>query len=169
MEKSAIRGGTNVEDTTRVQVEATGDEGVNDTSEVAASGDEEVKDTSGTAASGDEGVKDTSEADVSSEKGDNAERTTNVEEVRQVTFEGAEQTAEGEDETVKSKLKDPHKLLARSQSIDDSVRKSPGFCFITRPDLYKFAKVSNYHFNVLPLPCTVEPQYNDHIHVLAKN
>lgn len=72
------------------------------------------------------------------------------EDSRRVTFGGA---MEGEDETVKSKrdeeeggveqsAKGKHKQLGRSRSVDDWVRKSPGFLFITRPDLYKFAKVS---------------------------
>ena len=62
------------------------------------------------------------------------------------------QPIEGEEETVKSKLKDSEGeataadeeslILTRKGSIEESVRQSPGFCFITRPDLYKFAKVS---------------------------
>lgn len=72
------------------------------------------------------------------------------EETKRVTFEG---TAEGEDEKVKSKpenedateqsSKGKRRPLVRSHSVEDSVRKTPGFKFITRPDLYKFAKVSN--------------------------
>ena len=71
------------------------------------------------------------------------------EETKQVTFE---ETAEGEDERVKSKPEDgegaeqsdkgKRRPLVRSHSVEDSVRKTPGFKFITRPDLYKFAKVS---------------------------
>ena len=66
------------------------------------------------------------------------------------------QPIEGEEETVKSKLKDNEGeatadpddvrqslMLTRKGSIEESVRQSPGFCFITRPDLYKFAKVSS--------------------------
>ena len=33
------------------------------------------------------------------------------------------------------------RLLSRQDSIDEDLRQSPGFMFITRPDLYKFAKV----------------------------
>ena len=68
-------------------------------------------------------------------------------------------SVEVEDETVKSKVDDngrgeeassdrhsedtPHSLVrTRTESVEESVRQSPGFCFITRPDLYKFAKVS---------------------------
>lgn len=71
------------------------------------------------------------------------------EETKQVTFE---EMAEGKDERVKTKPEDgdgaelPNKgkrrPLVRSHSVEDSVRKTPGFKFITRPDLYKFAKVS---------------------------
>lgn len=32
--------------------------------------------------------------------------------------------------------------VMRTKSIDDDLRESPAFKFITRPDLYKFAKVS---------------------------
>ena len=34
----------------------------------------------------------------------------------------------------------PH--VERLQSIDDELRSSPGFKFITRPDLYQYAQVS---------------------------
>lgn len=64
-------------------------------------------------------------------------------------------SVEGKEERVKSKLMDSkeeeasseHDLqqslaMTRKGSIEESVRQSPGFCFITRPDLYKFAKVS---------------------------
>ena len=78
-------------------------------------------------------------------------------------------STEGEGEIVKSKMEDkeekeekaatadhggeggddsamhPSLALTRKGSIEDTVRQSPGFCFITRPDLYKFAKVSCYH------------------------
>ena len=75
-------------------------------------------------------------------------------------------STEGEGEIVKSKMEDkeekeeataehggeegedsavhPSLALTRKGSIEDTVRESPGFCFITRPDLYKFAKVSCY-------------------------
>ena len=85
----------------------------------------------------------TAEIKISGAAGDegvNTEKGSRSEEVKQVTFESED--GDEEDETVKSK--DGHLLLARTRSVDDSVRKSPGFCFITRPDLYKFAKVSNY-------------------------
>lgn len=70
---------------------------------------------------------------------------------------------EGEEETVKSKMENKEEeeatadhggeggedsamqqslALTRKGSIEETVRQSPGFCFITRPDLYKFAKVS---------------------------
>lgn len=70
------------------------------------------------------------------------------------------QSTEGEEEgIVRSKLKDSKEeeegatapdsedlhqsmALTRKGSIEETVRQSPGFCFITRPDLYKFAKVS---------------------------
>ena len=85
----------------------------------------------------------TAEIETSSAAGDegvNTEKGSRSEEVKQVTFE-SEDGDEEDENAVKSK--DGHLLLARTRSVDDSVRKSPGFCFITRPDLYKFAKVSN--------------------------
>ena len=36
-----------------------------------------------------------------------------------------------------------HVMLSRLDSVSDEVRKSPGFQFLTRADLYKFAKVSD--------------------------
>ena len=36
-----------------------------------------------------------------------------------------------------------HMMLSRVESVSDEVRRSPGFLFLTRPDLYKFAKVKN--------------------------
>ena len=35
-----------------------------------------------------------------------------------------------------------HMVLSREASVTEEVQRSPGFRFLTRPDLYKFAKVS---------------------------
>ena len=40
-----------------------------------------------------------------------------------------------------SESTDGVKAFARISSVDEQLRESPGFKFITRPDLYKFAKV----------------------------
>ena len=77
------------------------------------------------------------------------------EEGERVKVEEKEQSIEGEDERVKSKLdsrlssgqlptgeeEEAGGFLGRSQSVEEAVRQAPGFQFITRPDLYKFAKV----------------------------
>ena len=44
--------------------------------------------------------------------------------------------------------------LTRVSSVDPNLKDSPAFKFITRPDLYKFAKVCVYfHVGVVPFPC----------------
>ena len=58
--------------------------------------------------------------------------------------EEEEATAEHEGEEGEDSAVHPSLALTRKGSIEDTVRESPGFCFITRPDLYKFAKVSCY-------------------------
>lgn len=72
-------------------------------------------------------------------------------EEEKLTVEVSQLNIEGDEERVKSKLEggtgtgqldaEGNGFLARQLSVDDSVRQSPGFRFITRPDLYKFAKV----------------------------
>ena len=92
-----------------------------------------------------EGERQTAEEKRSAEMGEEGER---------VKVEEKESSVEGEDERVKSKLEsrlssgqlqeeeeEAGGFLGRSQSVDESVRQAPGFQFITRPDLYKFAKV----------------------------
>ena len=72
-------------------------------------------------------------------------------EEEKLTVEVSQLSIEGDEERVKSKLEgglstgqldaEGNGFLARQLSVDDTVRQSPGFRFITRPDLYKFAKV----------------------------
>ena len=91
------------------------------------------------------------EVEGSGTEGVNSESSTGGEEVK-------DQTIKGDNERVKSKLEggsgadqssgDTHSLLTRTGSVEDSVRLSPGFRFITRPDLYKFAKVSMCRLHV---------------------
>lgn len=81
---------------------------------------------------------------------ESGERDEEREEGKQMTGEVKEPSVEiekEEEERVKSKLEErdnsgeAQSFLARSMSVEDTIRESPGFCFIIRPDLYKFAKV----------------------------
>lgn len=40
-------------------------------------------------------------------------------------------------------------LISRQASIDENLRRSSGFMFITRPDLYKFAKVCCHAYHMI--------------------
>ena len=65
------------------------------------------------------------------ESGENAEHA----DVRVTVGQVADLRAESEGGTV------GHVMLSRLESVSEEVRRSPGFRFLTRPDLYKLAKV----------------------------
>ena len=64
-------------------------------------------------------------------------------EVESRTEGGVESRTEGGVESEKVQKSSKSDGLSRMDSVSDEVRRSPGFKFLTRPDLYKFVKVSH--------------------------
>ena len=54
---------------------------------------------------------------------------------------GGEKVEEGAEGMMEEGGTVGHMVFKREESVSDAVRKSPGFLFLTRADLYKFAKV----------------------------
>ena len=55
--------------------------------------------------------------------------------------EGGKEVGEGKGKEEEPPAEEPVLCLRHMESVSDEVRRSPGFKFLTRPDLYKFAKV----------------------------